>query len=93
MRYPKALETGFRSHYSNTNIGDWHTGVMSSRELIALAEGLPDDSWFKCQLRADIEQAEEEAANEAAVKARSRMLSSLYRKVPLEKRGAYGNPR
>jgi hypothetical protein len=64
---------------------------MSSREFITLIEGLPDDSWLKCQLRADIEEAKEAEANEAAVKARSKMLSALYRKVPVEKRGMHGN--
>lgn len=91
MRYPKAIESGLRAHYSSTHIRDWHTGAMSSREFITLVEGLPDESWFKVQLRQDIEQEKEGAANEAAVAARSKMLSSLYRKVPVEKRGAYGN--
>lgn len=73
------------------HIKQWLTGEMSSREFITLVEGLPDESWFKCELKADIEEAKEAAANEAAAKARSKMLTGLYRKVPVEKRGMYGN--
>lgn len=64
---------------------------MSSREFITLIEGLPDESWFKCQLRADIKEAEEAEVDEVALRARARMLTGLYRKVPAEKRGMHGN--
>jgi hypothetical protein len=73
------------------HIKQWLTGEMSSREFITLVEGLPDESWFKCQLKADIEEAKNEAVDEVALRARARMLTGLYRKVPVEKRGMYGN--
>lgn len=39
--------------FRGMNIGDWHTGAMSDRQLLIYLEHLPDDSAFKKAFRND----------------------------------------
>lgn len=43
---PTEIESDL-SRFHRRRIGDWHLGQMSSRELLALLDNLPDDSQFK----------------------------------------------
>jgi hypothetical protein len=59
------------SQYHHRRIADWHTGSMSSFELLELLEFMPDAGRFKTALRggepSDDQWAWRQAANEAAV--------------------------
>jgi hypothetical protein len=45
--FPKQIEASLRAHYHDCNIGQWHSGELSSRELLVLLEAMPDDSEYK----------------------------------------------
>jgi hypothetical protein len=45
-QFPAQLESGI-SLFHHRSIGEWHRGDMSSRELLALIEELPETSTFK----------------------------------------------
>lgn len=44
--YCREIEADFQHHY-NIDIADWVRGHMTSRRLIALLDGLPEESMFK----------------------------------------------
>lgn len=50
MTFPKQIEAGLKAHYHGVTIGQWHRGELSSRELLVLIEGFPEDSWYKRSL-------------------------------------------
>lgn len=53
--FAKAIEIDLQTQYG-IDIGDWHTGKMSSRRLLVLTDGLiGEKSWYKHELHALIE--------------------------------------
>lgn len=46
-RFPKQIAAGLRAHYHGAHIRQWHTGEMSSRELLELLDGMPEESEYK----------------------------------------------
>lgn len=71
--FPREIESGLEI-YCNRDIGDWHTGKMSSRKLLTLLDGLPNDSWYKLSLAQFIEECKAELE-----RAHSRDVSALIR--------------
>jgi hypothetical protein len=49
--FPTQIESDLKAYYPGCNIGQWHRGEMSSRELIVLIADLPDRSRFKGAVR------------------------------------------
>lgn len=45
--FPTQIESDLRIHCHGLRIADWHSGRLSSRELLVLLNGLPEDSEFK----------------------------------------------
>lgn len=64
--FPREIEHDL-SLYHNRDIGDWHEGRMTSRKLLVLLDGLPDDSWYKLSARALIQKVKDD--KERALKA------------------------
>jgi hypothetical protein len=50
--WPHQIEADLARYY-HLDIADWHTGVMTSRRLLALLEQLPDDSVYKTAFERD----------------------------------------
>ena len=48
--FPHEIEADLAAVY-NVDIADWHCGVLSSRRLLVLLEGLPDDARFNVARR------------------------------------------
>ena len=85
--YSKEIACDLRHFYPGTHIKQWHQGEMSSRELLELLDGLPDEgandpSWFKIAVRADYKRMKDEEAAKPMVEGRVKALKGLYRKVP-----------
>lgn len=57
--FPREIECDL-SLYHNVDIGDWHTGKMSSRKLLVLLAGLPADSWYRTSAHQYLEEARAE---------------------------------
>lgn len=60
---------------------------MSSRELLELIDGLPDEgsenpSWFKLAVRQDYKRMKDEEKNKPMREGRVKALKGLYAKVP-----------
>lgn len=51
--FPTQIESDLALHYGRS-IGEWHSGSMSSRELLVLLEGLPESSKFKGSLERSV---------------------------------------
>jgi hypothetical protein len=47
IAFPRQIESGLRAHFHGANIGQWHRGEMSSRELLVLLDGMPEESEYK----------------------------------------------
>lgn len=45
--FPTQIESDLQINCHGRRISEWHRGTMSSRELLTLLDGLPDDSKFK----------------------------------------------
>lgn len=72
MRIPKVTEAIPRwklfareiecdlSLYHHRDIGDWHEGRLSSRKLLNLLDGLPNDCWYKLSVQQYIAEARDE---------------------------------
>ena len=50
--WPNQIESDLQRYYQ-LNIADWHQGAMSSRRLLALLEGLPEESAYKTAFERD----------------------------------------
>jgi hypothetical protein len=57
--FPREIEHDL-SYYHDRDIADWHEGRMSSRKLLVLTDGLPDDSWYKLSVQALIKRMAED---------------------------------
>lgn len=53
------------AEYPGRDIGQWYRGEMTSRKLLVLVEGLSADSWFKADLRRDLQTMRTDADREA----------------------------
>lgn len=49
--FPTQIEADLQQFYNGRRIAEWHRGEMSSRELLALLNGLPDRSKYKGAFR------------------------------------------
>ncbi len=58
--FPREIESDLHL-YHLLDIGDWHSGEMSSRKLLIYLDGLPGDSWYKLSVNEFLEEAREEA--------------------------------
>ncbi|AKF14375.1 tail assembly chaperone [Mycobacterium phage Phayonce] len=85
--YPKQIESAIPAAYPGRHIREWHQGLMSSRELIVLLEGLAPDSWFKTALFADLHRMRNESDKAALDEARAKtdgLLTGAVDSGPLE---------
>lgn len=57
--FPREIECDL-SLYHHVDIGDWHTGRMSSRKLLVLLSGLPAESWYRISSEAFLEEVKVE---------------------------------
>lgn len=65
------------SLYHHIDIGDWHEGRISSRKLLVLTDGLPEDSWYKTSGRVLMERMREEEERLYASNVRRLMMAQL----------------
>jgi hypothetical protein len=75
--FAKEVESDL-SQYHNRDIEDWHTGKMSSRKLLVLTDGLPDESWYKVSGRALMERMKQEEELKYANDVRRMMHAQLH---------------
>lgn len=50
--WPNQIESDLQRYYQ-LDIADWHRGDMTSRRLLSLLDGLPDDSAYKTEFERD----------------------------------------
>ena len=74
--FAKEIESDL-SIYHHRDISDWHNGGMSSRKLLILTDGLPDESWYKVSGRALMERMREEEERKYAANVRKLMMAQL----------------
>jgi len=77
--YPREIEAGLESEYRR-DIAEWFDGVMTSRKLLTLTDGMTEDSWFKIAVRRDLKRLQEEAEAEEIRAVQDRITSQLFRK-------------
>ncbi|AER47882.1 tail assembly chaperone [Mycobacterium phage Courthouse] len=58
MVFPREIECDL-SLYHNHDIGEWYRGELSSRKLLILLDGLPEDSWYKLSVHAYLKEVQE----------------------------------
>ena len=75
--FPREIEHDL-SLYHDRDIGDWHEGRMTSRKLLVLLDGLPDDSWYKLSARAMIERVKKDAERAHKAEIKSLIHGQLY---------------
>lgn len=75
-QFPKQVASDL-SQYHHRRIAEWHTGIMSSYELLELMEFLPERGAFKTALRKD-EFSEEEQVWRHVANRLSKIESILY---------------
>lgn len=66
------------SIYHRRDIGEWFTGEMSSRKLLVLTDGLPDESWFKMSVRAFLKKTEEDEKKQERKSVSSLIFAQLH---------------
>lgn len=75
-QFPKQIASDL-SQYHHRRIAEWHSGMMSSYELLELLEFMPERGAFKTALRQD-EYSEEEQVWRHVANKLSRIESILY---------------
>lgn len=69
--YPREIASDLSRYHSGRRIADWHSGVMSSHELLELLEHMEEDGALKTALRqgepSEYRKAVLQIANEVAV--------------------------
>lgn len=58
--FPREIEAGLETYYPGREIGQWHTGEISSRKLLVLVDGFPSDSWYRMRAERWVKDMKEE---------------------------------
>lgn len=75
--FPREIECDLSLHH-HVDIGDWHRGVLSSRRLLTLLDGLPTDCWYKLSLQKYWDDLQEESHQAEVADARSIIFAMLH---------------
>ena len=75
--FPREIECDL-SLYHHIDIGEWHVGNLSSRKLLALLDGLPDESWYKLSVARFIQEMEDEQQSVEITDVRSLIFAQLH---------------
>ncbi len=75
--FPREIECDL-SLYHHIDIAEWHAGILSSRKLLALLDGLPDESWYKLSVARFIQEMEDEQEDAVVTDIRSLIFAQLH---------------
>jgi hypothetical protein len=66
------------SLYHHLDFGEWHVGNVSSRKVMTLLDGLPNESWYKLSVHEFIEEMHELEVQSEISEVRRLMLAQLH---------------
>lgn len=69
------------SIYHRLDIGDWHEGRVSSRKVLTLLDGLPNDCWYKISVQQYIAEFTDEQERKYATDVGSLIFGQLTGQV------------
>lgn len=75
--FPREIECDL-SIYHHIDIGDWHTGKISSRKILNLLDGLPPECWYKLSVVEFIQEMEDEKQDAVVSDVRSLIFAQLH---------------
>lgn len=66
------------SLYHHLDFGKWHVGEITSRRVMTLLDGLPNESWYKLSVHEFIEEMQELQVQSEVDEVRRLMLAQMH---------------